>query len=165
MAVSAWETCLNVTQTIIRGLGLTWLPPGATVPVALPDQDVLIRDQESDENVHIPNIQVVPEGIERDEKGDYEDTETILSVKVVHTFEANQSFALSGDKLLWRQLIYDAFIDQPRPEVAAADATIEDCDVQVKFSAHVDKSKFDRQDLQVGAMLLEFRILRSRNRL
>ena len=157
---AVWADLLDTTQSLIQGLGLTWTPPGGSVVQALPSGQVYVREFESDVDITLPCLQVVLGGPEEDLKGDFEDTETFLPVKVVHLFDADQSTKLNRDRLLWRQRIYDYFSDLPRPEVTTAE--VFDC--QVSFTAPIDRSKFERNDLQMGAMLLKFRCLRSRNR-
>lgn len=160
MATAVWMDLLTVTQGIIQGLGFTWTPPGASSPVSLPSGSVLIREVESDVNVSLPNIQIVLGGTEEVEGGDFEDWEIVYPVKVVHTFLADQSYTVSADRLYWRQQIHDAFHKIARPE--ATTANVNDC--EVSFNPPIEVSQFQRENLQVGGLMLKFRTMRSRGR-
>lgn len=157
---AVWNELLDVTQNILQALGLTWTPPGGDTALDLSADQVYIREIESDLNVLLPNLQVVLGGVEEEDGGDFEDTEVVYPVKIIHSFVADQSLGLNRDRIVWRQLILDAFEHQARPEVLTAD--VNDC--TVTFNPPIEQSQFSRENLQVGGLLLKFRTVRDRRR-
>ncbi len=150
---SVWGELLTVTQTIIQELGLTY--DGST---ALPNGQVYVRKFPSDRNASLPFVMVALGGREEMAKGDFEDTEIVYPVLVVHAFVSNQELALNDDELYWRQQITDVFLDLPRPEVLTAQ--VPEC--LIDPNPVLDLRLFSQANVDVGGLTLRFRTIRAR---
>lgn len=154
---AVWTQLVLTTQTILQGLNLTH-----SGGKALPDEQVYVRKRASDRNTNNPFLMVAPgDSEDLSPGGSFEDHEFILPVLVVHAFPRSPEFALNDDELVWRQQIIETFLDLPRPEVVLDGVNVMDC--QVDTSPRVDRRQFNNI-LDVGGMLLKFRVIKTRGR-
>ena len=154
---SIWLDIRVAVHTVIQGLGLTY-----NNGISLPNVQVYRRKLFSDEYTTLPYVMVCRGGRESladDAKGNFEETETIYPVFVGHVFASNQDLNDDNDDAeAWRQQIIDAFLDLPRPEVTSCE--VSDC--QIITAPVLDLQAFRESNLDVGGLLLNFRILRPR---
>jgi hypothetical protein len=162
MAVAVWTELVAGVQTVLQGLGLTYTN-GAGVIQGLPVDRVYRRRLANDRNTTLPCL-IVAQGDREDIlPGDFEDTEVLYPVLVVHEFATNQDLTPNNDELLWRQRMLDAFDDWERtlkPLVTTAEVTM----IQIDTQPVIDLTQFLQANVDVGGMLFSFRTLRGRNR-
>ncbi len=154
-----WLDLRKTTQSLIQALALTYTPLGTNTPLALPSGNVIRRRVLSVLNVAYPHIQICRAAIEGLDGGSFESTEIVYPVLVATVFAVNQDVEDdSADPDVWRQAIIDAFLDLPRPEVTSAN--VQDC--QIVPAPALDLQAFREANLEVGAMVLQFRTRKAR---
>jgi hypothetical protein len=151
MPNAIWTDLLTTTQTIIRGLGLTYA--GGT---PLPSGQVYARRVLTDRRTVLPFVMVTlgaeSEAVESLTTATRRITYPVL---VVHAFASNQDHTLIDDPLAWRQAITDALFRQRRPEISLA--RVFDCFMDM--DPVIDLSLF-RGNLDVGGMMLLYEAAR-----
>jgi len=98
---------------------------------------------------------------------DFEDTELIYPVVVLILFSSNHGLAINNDLFYWRQLIFDAFQDFPDSLRVAVEAAIDDVNVfdcQITTQAAFDPSVFQKENLDFGWLVLNYKTTRDRGR-
>jgi hypothetical protein len=152
---AVWTELVRTTRDIIQGRGLT----AGGVP--LPAAQVYARKVFSDRNTTLPFLMAVRGPHERIEPGSFEDHEWLLPVLVGHCFASNQDLELNEDEDAWRQDVIETFANQPRPEITLPGVDVNSCDIDPQ--PVLDLTLFG-DNLDVGGLLLWFRLTKSRNR-
>jgi hypothetical protein len=147
---AVWTDLITTAQSVIRALNLPGLPSG----------QVYARKLATDRNTTPPCILLALGGVEELLPGNFEDTEIVYPVLLIHVFASNQDYALNDTELTWRQGIIDAFLDLPRPEVTSA--VVSDC--QIDPRPVIDTGLFQTSNRDIGGLLLKFHTNRSRGR-
>jgi hypothetical protein len=164
-APSCWEDLQNGLVALVQSLGLTWRPPpytGAAQP--LPAGQVYKRQVESDFNVTLPCVLIVlGPGKPSVQGGTFESTEVLYPLRVLYLFLADQSQSVNPDALVWQQQILDALVEwQTLLAPSVATCQIAGCDVDMDPA--IDKSRFERQNLDAGGVGVVFDTTRLRQR-
>jgi hypothetical protein len=162
MVTAVWTELLQAVQSVLQGVGFAYLD-GAGASHNLPDERIYLRKLANNRNMTPPCLIVAQGTKEEIQPGDFEDTEVIYPVLVVHEFPSNQDLTPNNNELLWRQQILDAMVNWEsllRPLVKTAEVT--ECDVET--NPVLDLSNFLQGNVDVGGILLQFRTLRGRGR-
>ena len=157
MANALWYELVLAVQTGVKALGLT--ADGVLIPAG----QILARKLPSDRQATLPLILCCLGGADQVVDGDFEDTEVIYPVLVVHAAASNQDLSLANDPLLWRQKILDMAVEWEatiRPNVTTGEIS----QVEIETQVPVDLSLFRDANMDIGALLIKFRTLRGRNR-
>lgn len=157
MATGAvWYRLVTMTQEIIRSLGLTY------DSTSLPAAQVYARKILNDSTTTLPFVMCALGGPETIEGGTFEDHEWTMPVLVATAFASNRDMTLDSDSLQWRQSIIETFDRQPRPEMAIGDVDVYSCEINT--NPPVDMRHFHQSHLDVGSLLLLYKVTKNKNR-
>jgi hypothetical protein len=160
MAVAVWTELVVGMQSILQGLGLTYVN-GIGQTVGLPPERVYRRRLADDRNTTPPCLLVVQGPKEEILPGDFENIEIRYPVLMVHEFATNQDLTPNDDELRWRQQIIDVLDEWEtllRPLVQTAHVTMCEIDTQPV----IDPTLFLQANVDVGGILAWFQTLRGR---
>ena len=164
MANAVWYDLVTTVRIAVVNLGLTYQLQGTTT--SLPAARVVTRKFPTDRGLSVfPAIVVAQGDHERWDLEDFEDTQVLYPVYVVHLFASNQDETPSNDELQWRQSILDMAVEFEstiRPNMPTAQPAYV-ADVTIDFQPALDRTLF-QANLDVGALLLTFTTVRGRTR-
>lgn len=160
---------LSVVQSTVQGLSLVYTNDAGQA-AALPSGQVYTKKLFTDRGVALPCVEVFYGNLasEVDYEGtDFEDTVLEVPIGLAVVFASNQDASVNNDELYWLQQILPQFLDFPDSlrtgmEEGVEGASVWDCRVQL--APPVNPGDWHDQNLDVGGMVLRFKITISRER-